>query len=549
MCTCRREAVREKGSRTDVLVNFSYLYGSIPSSSAPLIFAQMFSPAHTELVASAIIMGLVSAGPVMFLSSVLFNFDTDMLKSTTMLIFNGTLVLSMVAGGVLVFALFIGRRWFMRTPMDLVIFYGFSTLLYIASGFLLGTIGDDSQKGNCRNVDSSIQHDYKVTGSFTFIFVPSLTVMFFSIVQNMCRSSGIVLLLWRARGFPETGTKIGSLVAVLVSVVIGSVTPPSTFAEICQVEIISPWRGVAVCSVYLLLTLGLLAAPLFLDENKVAGTWRASNPFEDEHHEVAHGFFSSGLSAPERPHRLVSTCRVLGGSMMVRFLIEVMVGGILAVMGDKQDAARDIPSFKQMVVVEQIIEHSQPVLLLLVMFMGFEFQPLVERFRYGDTKTPELDLATATDHDDAIADRVHAIARPRSARNRHCMMETYSECIMGNELVTILVEAGRAADRKEGVKIAQAMLDHELVTQVDGHNDMFHDSDDAFYYMAHQDHGGHAEVMGRSETASHMKMASDGLSHAFSVRDIPTAPTAATRARDVERMDTPLTASLQPMSR
>merc|ERR1719424_999217 len=122
-----------------------------------------------------------------------------------------------------------------------------------------------------------------------------------------------------------------------------------------------------------------------------------------------------------------------------------MVGMILAVMGTKQDAARDIPSFKQMVIVEQIIEHSQPLLLLFAVFMGFEFQPLVERFKYGDTNhrksAPDLDIATATEHDDAIVDRVHRVAQARSARNRHCMMQTYAECIMGEQLVTILIEA------------------------------------------------------------------------------------------------------------
>lgn len=421
----------------------------------------------------------------------------------------------------------------MRTPMDLVVFYGLATLIYVISSLLLG---------DCRNEESSIHQSYVETGSF--VFLPSGKAMFFSISQTMCRSFGVLLLLWRARGFPETGTKLASLVAVLLSVAIGSVTPPTTFAEICNLEIISPWRAPVVATVYLLLTIGLLAAPMFMSPNQVAGTWSVMNPFEDQNHQVAHGFFSSGLSPAERPHRLVSTCRVLAGSMLVRFLIETMVGCILAAMGSRQDAARDVPSFKQMVIIETLMEHSQPFILLLVVNVGFEFQPFVERLRYGDTKkTPELDAATAQAHDDAIVDRVHAVAKPR-----RYMMRTYAECVMGNDLITILIDAGRASDRKEAIKIGQALLDHELVTQVDGHNDRFHDSDDAWYYMAHQDHGRHAEVMEKNEQAKKMKRGASLLGSAFSARYIPSRRSFDEAEGEPSPSTALMAASLQPMS-
>merc|ERR1740121_91981 len=48
------------------LTNFSFLYGMIPTSSAPLLFAREFDESAVELIATAVLFGLVLAGPLMF---------------------------------------------------------------------------------------------------------------------------------------------------------------------------------------------------------------------------------------------------------------------------------------------------------------------------------------------------------------------------------------------------------------------------------------------------------------------------------------------------
>ena len=59
------------------LRGFSFLYGMIPTSSAPLLFAMRYSPASAELLASSILLGLVAAGPLMFAAALFLEHDED----------------------------------------------------------------------------------------------------------------------------------------------------------------------------------------------------------------------------------------------------------------------------------------------------------------------------------------------------------------------------------------------------------------------------------------------------------------------------------------
>ena len=59
------------------LRGFSFLYGMIPTSSAPLLFAMRYSPASAKLLASSILLGLVVAGPLMFAAALFLEHDED----------------------------------------------------------------------------------------------------------------------------------------------------------------------------------------------------------------------------------------------------------------------------------------------------------------------------------------------------------------------------------------------------------------------------------------------------------------------------------------
>ena len=52
-----------------VLHDFTYFYGAIPTSSAPIVFASQFDPEAAELIATAVHFGLILAGPIMFITA------------------------------------------------------------------------------------------------------------------------------------------------------------------------------------------------------------------------------------------------------------------------------------------------------------------------------------------------------------------------------------------------------------------------------------------------------------------------------------------------
>lgn len=59
------------------LQDFTFFYGSIPTSSAPLIFAAAFDPSSVELIASAVLFGFVLAGPNMFITALFLAQDKE----------------------------------------------------------------------------------------------------------------------------------------------------------------------------------------------------------------------------------------------------------------------------------------------------------------------------------------------------------------------------------------------------------------------------------------------------------------------------------------
>ena len=58
-----------RGAQSKTLHDFTFFYGAIPTSSAPIVFASQFDPEATELIATAVLFGLILAGPIMFITA------------------------------------------------------------------------------------------------------------------------------------------------------------------------------------------------------------------------------------------------------------------------------------------------------------------------------------------------------------------------------------------------------------------------------------------------------------------------------------------------
>mmetsp|Transcript_41877 Transcript_41877/g.135497 ORF Transcript_41877/g.135497 Transcript_41877/m.135497 type:complete len:793 (-) Transcript_41877:177-2555(-) len=120
------------------LENFSFLYGMIPSSSAPLIFANRFAPHTSETIASAILLGLMVAGPFMYGTAVfLQRADMNMTDVVISVHFQTSCVGLICSLLFLLMALVLGPQWGCRSPLKVLLFsYGLLLGVYSAAIFI-----------------------------------------------------------------------------------------------------------------------------------------------------------------------------------------------------------------------------------------------------------------------------------------------------------------------------------------------------------------------------------------------------------------------------
>ena len=124
------------GEGVKSLQDFTFFYGSIPTSSAPIVFASQFDPEAAELIATAVLFGLVLACPIMFITAYSLNEQGDPTSSMTIL---RQVQFSADAGSIfcgLVFCaclLLIRQRWGFTCPArQLLFFYGLVLTAYAA---------------------------------------------------------------------------------------------------------------------------------------------------------------------------------------------------------------------------------------------------------------------------------------------------------------------------------------------------------------------------------------------------------------------------------
>jgi len=113
------------------LVNFAFFYGSIPTSSAPLIFASQFDPGAAEVISTAILLGLLLAGPVMFSTAILLT-DMGASANDVAVVQFSTIVASLVCGTFFLVLLGVLRRdWgFFCPAKKLLALYGVMLMVY-----------------------------------------------------------------------------------------------------------------------------------------------------------------------------------------------------------------------------------------------------------------------------------------------------------------------------------------------------------------------------------------------------------------------------------
>lgn len=214
--------VGDAGGLRDKLLNFTYFYGSIPTSSAPLVFASQFDPGATELISTSILLGLILAGPIMFVTT-LFLSSEDASTGTLSLTQLSTIGASLVCGACLLALLSILRReWGWACPCKkLVALYAAVLLSYEALAFFFNPV-----------VDGLLCENYSMDP-----WSPSSLVL--SWLQNSVRIIMMVLQFALVMGpkespdAPGMGTMM-SAACLGLSLIVAFLAGPNTIDQICH---------------------------------------------------------------------------------------------------------------------------------------------------------------------------------------------------------------------------------------------------------------------------------------------------------------------------
>jgi len=113
-------------------LNFTFFYGSLPSSSAPLIFALQYDPGAAHLVATAILFGLLFGGPFMFISALFLETGTQNMQPLVLIVQLSTSIASVISGIIfIILILCLRQHWgFLCVGRQLLLVYACVVLVY-----------------------------------------------------------------------------------------------------------------------------------------------------------------------------------------------------------------------------------------------------------------------------------------------------------------------------------------------------------------------------------------------------------------------------------
>mmetsp|Transcript_22645 Transcript_22645/g.52839 ORF Transcript_22645/g.52839 Transcript_22645/m.52839 type:complete len:665 (-) Transcript_22645:187-2181(-) len=345
------------------LKNFSFFYGSIPASSAPLVLAGQYDPENVELVASAILFGLILAGPIMFTTALFLSTMEGLIPVIAVIQFACTAA-SVVAGVVLIgLLIFMGRSYGAAYCTGRQILLAYSCIVL---GYELLMLYLSPQ------VNDLPCHEY-IKSRWSVI---ARAVCWF---QNVARLLMLCLMYFQATYWPGTDMNVGPRkrtnagACVLFGCCAAGLLPglllfPNTVNEICAsvgpLEYKVDLLPNMIWSCVLLVTACSFAVLPICRGSRV----------EDEYSAV----FSAGETPPSgpwmqrEPRHVVTSLSIL---FIVRCLMQVV--NTSQVIASENSLLREgmlQGSFAQMLVLENMLEHLQMVALLVFLICDTAFE-------------------------------------------------------------------------------------------------------------------------------------------------------------------------------
>lgn len=357
------------------LQNFSFLYGMLPANSAPLIFARQFDPEAAGLVATAILFGLVVAGPLMFGAAIFLQgvAHVGALLITIELNTAGCSVICAIF--VIIMLLILREDWGYEDPFKLLIAayllvvfcHEVTTLLMNAQ--LAGPLCAEFQKHPIRTMTYSVvrssarQASRNITLLITFMIT---TNRFVPDVKDRTVMHGLKLF-------------VGVLV---VSVVLGALTAP-TAEDICDGHSVidqvagSTGEGIlnmVVDSLYLIVFGGvtLIWAIKGSHDHANVETSEVSSDSEAEDENEEDWEFEEDLTSgiKVKPWLSKAPKSVMQGLAVLQ-VVDVMSSFVNVVLHHFESGLEG--SYAMMMVIETLLKHANAVILFALLTANLSF--------------------------------------------------------------------------------------------------------------------------------------------------------------------------------
>lgn len=322
------------------LHDFTFFYGSIPTSSAPLVFASAFDPSVQELIASGVLFGYILAGPNMFVTALFLSQESvdhtptlDMVQSTA------GLLSAICAGAFLLFFVLTRRSW---------TWSGGLLAIYAACVLLYGVV-DYGLAHECKHRDMDVE------------------IIAFNCLQKMCTLLVLYFQVVLATDWHVRWHKQWQAWAALISaaVVLAFLPHPAALDQLCN---LSPSPAVRVSAVIwsVVLFATIMGLTLWTVRRVSGGSRRVGD---------AQAPPESG--APRHPMGVFKALCVAQG---LRSLMQVVNSADFLMHGDGVFGGR-----VQLLIIEQTLEVGQGILLLVAVVLeecnGARLSMMVDCFR------------------------------------------------------------------------------------------------------------------------------------------------------------------------
>jgi len=512
----------------DKFHGFAYLYGSIATSSAPLVFSNEFARHLSPDIASAIILGIIMSGSSMFASSLIFAATPDDLKVVFGTVLN-CLELSGVPCAVLCVFIFVGgRKWFSAPLVNTFVMYVLATIGYMAITIFLAA-GDA-----CEDIRNHAQEHAN------FFFGRHWASMVYAFCQNCC--FGFIMLLQIQRLASPTVHWLGPVMVLLLSLATGFLFEPFGLAQLCSLPRRTSLAGAPWVSTVVLVFELVIVWPLRQRDEDCQRRFEPA--LLQVHHaetgparqvsdgvEIVSGCPRTGLARPSVGVTLRCTSRFLWVSLTVRAALHCTLNFVAFASVSDTDGA-----FAQATVVSGLAEHLQLLVATLMLLFHDDFAAPIKRLIRRDDPLVVLPMSEAppTVQELFVRAREDLLALRTSHKP---LFRTYRDAIRASEVVSLLVTLDPSLSRADAVLEARLLCKFGFLKRLNGGKKLLYDADLVFVKISDDPNatfgvetleevsdvsccmlGGGTVTMQRSRTEVSLPPASFGGEHEMSLR-------------------------------